>query len=285
MSKQALVGAHLSIAGGIEKTFDRAREVDANCFQIFTRSSRSWNSALYSQAEVAAFKKAQAASGIDVVVAHAPYLINLASTTAATREGSRQLLESELLRAHSLGLRCVVLHPGSHGGDGEDVGIQRFVENLDLVLARVPEDSVVALETMAGQGNSLGSTLHSLKKIYQGSSFSSRIQFCLDTCHIYSAGYDIFSGAKFNAFLDEFDRVLGLGKLSVIHVNDSKAPFDARVDRHALLGHGSIPREVFVAIMNDARLHNIPKILETPAEKENTTYGPEVAWLRSICNK
>ena len=285
MSKQSLVGAHLSIAGGIEKSFDRAREVGANCFQIFTRSSRSWNSVLYSPAEVVAFKKAQAASGIDIVVAHAPYLINLASTTTATREGSVKLLESELLRAHSLGLRCVVLHPGSHGGDGEDVGIQRFIENLDFVLARVPDDCVVALETMAGQGNSLGSTLDSLKKIYQGSSFSSRIQFCLDTCHVFSAGYDISSGVKFNAFLDEFDNKLGIEKLSVIHVNDSKTPFDARVDRHAMLGHGSIPREVFVAIMNDVRLQKIPKILETPAEKENTTYGPEIAWLRSICNK
>mgnify|MGYP003456025444 CR=1 FL=1 len=285
MAKRVLVGAHLSIAGGIEKSFAHAQAVDASCFQIFTRSSRSWNAKLYSAAEITAFKQAQKETGIDVVVAHAPYLINLASVTPATRDGSVTLLTSELQRAQSLGLQAVVLHPGAHGGDGEDVGVERVARGLEQAFTHASGDTVVALETMAGQGTSLGSRLESLKKIYDECSYRSRIQFCIDTCHIYSAGYDISSGLKFAAFLDEFDRVLGLGNLAVIHCNDSQVPFDARVDRHAMLGKGSIPTEIFEVIMNDERLVHVPKILETPAEKEGTTYGPEIALLRSLVRK
>ena len=285
MTKPVLVGAHLSIAGGIEKSFDRALEVGASCFQIFTRSSRSWNSKLYAQEEIAAFKHAQKTSGIHVVVAHAPYLINLASVTESTRQGSYVLLTAELQRAEQLGLQAVVLHPGAHGGEGEDVGVERIARGLEHVFAQAPGDVVVALETMAGQGTSLGSSLESLKKIYDECSYRARIKFCVDTCHIYSAGYDISSSAKIAAFFDRFESVLGLQNLAVIHVNDSLNACDARLDRHAMLGKGTLPNEVFEAVMNDARLAHIPKILETPAEKEGTTYGPEIALLRLMVRK
>ena len=280
-----LVGAHLSIAGGIENSFDHALSVGATCFQIFTRSSRSWNSKLYSDLEIAAFKAAQERSGIDVVVSHAPYLINLASATESVRKGSVELLTAELHRAESLGLNAVVLHPGSHGGAGEDVGIDLFAAGLTEVFKNAPGDSVVALETMAGQGTSLGSTLESLKKISDAVGFSSRIKFCLDTCHIASAGYDISSAAKIGLFLDQFNAVLGLDRLAVIHVNGSSTPQGSRVDRHSMLDQGFIPREVFVAIMNDSRLAHLPKILETPAEREGTTYSGEISWLKSVCGK
>ena len=285
MKKNPLVGAHLSIAGGIEKSFSHAAEVRATCFQIFTRSSRSYNSKLYASEEITAFKAAQKLAGIDVVVSHAPYLINLASATESVREGSVRLLTAELQRAQSLGLQAVVLHPGSHGGAGEDVGIELFAKGLHEVFAKVPESPVIALETMAGQGTSLGSSLESLKKLSDAAGFSSRIKFCLDTCHVSSAGYDISSGAKFATFLDEFDRVLALGRLAVIHVNDSSTPTGSNVDRHAMLGRGCIPSEVFAELMNDSRLAHIPKILETPAEREGTTYLGEIALLKSMCGK
>lgn len=285
MKNIPLVGAHLSIAGGIEKSFNHAVAVGATCFQIFTRSSRSWNSKLYSDEEVAAFKLAQQQTGIEVVVSHAPYLINLASVTESVRKGSIQLLTAELQRAHSLGLGAVVLHPGSHGGAGEDAGIELFAQGLVQVFKSIPESCSIALETMAGQGSSLGSTLESLKKISDAVGFSSRITFCLDTCHIASAGYDILSAAKFGAFLNRFDSVLGLDRLSVIHVNDSTTPVNSHVDRHAMLGTGTIPNDVFVALMNDPRLAHLPKILETPAEREGTTYAAEIAWLKSVCGK
>ncbi len=207
----------------------------------------------------------------------------MASATESVRQGSVQLLTAELQRAHSLGLNAVVLHPGSHGGAGEDAGIELFAHGLKQVFANTPDDCVISLETMAGQGTSLGSSLESLKKISQAVDISSRINFCLDTCHVSSAGYDISSGAKFAAFLGEFDRVLGLERLAVLHVNDSTTPQGSHVDRHAMLGAGLIPKEVFVALMSDPRLAHIPKILETPAEREGTTYSAEIAWLKSVC--
>jgi len=285
MKNIPLVGAHLSIAGGIEKSFGHALEVEATCFQIFTRSSRSYNSKLYSKDEIATFKIAQKTAGIDVVVSHAPYLINLASVTESVREGSVKLLTAELQRAQSLGLAAVVLHPGAHGGAGEDVGIELFAQGLHEVFAAVPDSPVLALETMAGQGTSLGSSLESLKKLSEAVGFSSRITFCLDTCHVSSAGYDISSGNKIKAFLSEFDRVLGLDRLAVIHVNDSSTPTASKVDRHAMLNKGFIPNEVFATLMNDSRLTHIPKILETPAEREGTTYLGEIRLLKAMCDK
>lgn len=288
MEKKALVGRHLSIAGGIELSVARAVAVEATCFQIFSRSSRFANLKQYSEIEIEAFQSAQKRTGIDVVVAHAPYLINLASTTEKTRHNSYVLLRAELLRAQSLQFYCVVLHPGSHNGEGEDIGVERVAQALNKLFEEIPGDVPIALETMAGQGSSLGSTLQSLKNIYDKCSNKQRVRFCLDTCHIFVAGYDISSGDKFRAFLDEFDRVLGLSNVAVIHCNDSQSKYGSRLDRHARLGKGTIPMDVFEQLMNEPRLKHIPKILESPdepGEEEVVTYRNEIRMLRSLERK
>lgn len=285
MQKSALVGRHLSIAGGIEKSFARAVAVGARCFQIFSRSSRAFNSKLYTHEEIAAFKKAQVEAGITTVISHAPYIINAASSTEKTRDGAHLFLKVEYQRAQSLGLYAMVLHPGSHGGEGEDVGIERVTQALNQLCAQVEGSTLIALETMAGQGSSLGSTLESLQKIYNKCTDKARIRFCLDTAHIFSAGYDISTGPKFSAFLDEFDKVLGLENLAVIHCNDSMVPFDARKDRHAHIGKGTIPLEAFKALMNEPRLVHVPKILETPDDDDTTICAAEIALMRSLVHK
>jgi deoxyribonuclease-4 len=280
--KKSLVGAHVSIAGGIEKSFDRAAEIGANCFQIFTRTNRSWTAKPYSPEEIARFQDVQRRTGIHTVVAHASYLVNLASANAETREKSKEFLVSELLRCSSIGISTLVLHPGSHGGDGEIVGVERLVAGLTEVLAKTPKDCSIALETMAGQGSSLGSTLEGLRLIVQSMPSLSRIRFCIDTCHIFAAGYDLSSAEKFEIFLDQFDASLGLQHVAVIHCNDSQSAFASNVDRHANLKCGKIAPDVFAALMNSSRLAHVPKILETPEKDGVDQYAQEIMWLNSL---
>jgi deoxyribonuclease-4 len=280
--KKPLVGAHVSIAGGVEKSFDRAVEIGANCFQIFTRTNRSWTAKPYSSEEIMRFQDAQKRTGIQTVVAHASYLVNLASANAETREKSKEFLISELQRCSSVGIKTLVLHPGSHGGDGEIVGVERLVAGLAEALASTPDDCSIALETMAGQGSSLGSTLEGLKLITRGMSSLSRIKFCIDTCHIFAAGYDLSSAAKFELFLDQFDIDLGLQNVAVIHCNDSASAFASNVDRHANLKQGKIAPNVFSALMNSSRLAHVPKILETPEKDGVDQYAQEIVWLNYL---
>ena len=285
MEKRALIGRHLSIAGGIEKSFARAVEVGATCFQIFSRSSRFGNVKQYTPAEIAAYKKAQHDTGISIVVAHAPYVINLASTKLEVRDSSYIFLHAELLRAHALNFHCVVLHPGSHSGAGEEVGAQLIADALNRLFDELPGDIPIALETMAGQGSTIGSSLKSLKRVYELCANKERVRFCLDICHVFAAGYDIGSEGKFKAFLDEFDAVLGIANIAAIHCSDSKVPFNAHLDRHARIGEGMIPLEVFKAVVNESRLAHIPLILETPDQEDSQSYKEEITLVRSFVCK
>lgn len=285
MKKRALIGRHLSIAGGIEKSFARAVEVDASCFQIFSRSSRFGNLKQYTLSEIAAYKKAQQETGIQIVVAHAPYVINLASTKPEVRESSYAFLCAEMQRAQTLNFHSIVLHPGSHGGSGEEVGVQQIAEGLNRLFEQFPGETPIALETMAGQGSTIGSSLQSLKKIYELCANKARVRFCLDICHVFAAGYDIGSESKFAGFLDEFDAVLGIANISVIHCSDSVVPFNAHLDRHARIGEGKIPLEVFKVVVNEPRIAHIPKILETPDQDDPLSYKREISFVRSFGHK
>lgn len=285
MEERALIGRHISIAGGIEKAFTRAVEVDATCFQIFSRASRFGSLKQYTNSEIAAYKKAQQETGITFVVAHAPYVINLASAKQEVRESSYAFLHAEMLRAESLNFHAVVLHPGSHGGSGAQVGEQLLAQGLNRLFDELPGSVPLALETMAGQGSTIGSSLESLKKIYELCPNKSRIKFCLDLCHVFAAGYDVQSEAKFGAFLNEFDALLGIENIAVIHCSDSAVPFNAHVDRHAPVGHGKIPLAVFRALVNEPRLVHIPKILETPDQDDSSCYRKEIELMRSFVCK
>lgn len=216
---------------------------------------------------------------IDRVIVHAPYIINLAnSLNPETAKFGAEFLSDELKRVDKIGAKILVLHPGSHVKAGVDIGIEWIINGLNEVLDNDETDVCIALETMAGKGSECGRTFEELALIKKGVHKSDRIAFCLDTCHIHDAGYNL---NQFDDVLDEFDRVLGLDSLKVMHINDSKNPQGAHKDRHENLGNGYIGFEVLSNIVHHPRLENITKILETPYIDGNPPYKEEIKRLRS----
>ena len=262
--KKLLLGAHMSIEGGLHKAIERGIQVGCTTLQIFTKSNRQWHAKAIDSKEVEKFKEAVAASGINPIVAHASYLINLASPEAATRKKSIAALKKELETCEQLEIPYLVLHPGSHVNQTTKEGIALISKGLDQALQESYSSTMIALETMAGQGSSLGSTFEELAEIYQLSDHKKRLGFCLDTCHIFAAGYDFSNQKAYEVLLTEFDKILGLQQLKVIHLNDSKKELGSRVDRHEGIGKGKIGEKAFSLLCNDPRFFDIPKILETP---------------------
>ncbi|MFA6527432.1 MAG: deoxyribonuclease IV [Candidatus Babeliales bacterium] len=280
--KELLIGAHVSIAGGVHNAFQRALSIGASTFQIFTASSRSWNEKPLSIEECALFDQARKDSGIDVVVSHASYLINIASSVPKIFHPSQKALKDELVRCQQLGIQYLVLHPGAHTGSGVDVGIENVARALDTVLEAVPGKTMIVLESMAGQGTTLGGTFEELKAIRAACTHKKRIGFCLDTCHMYSAGYDIASDGGYEKVVKECDSLIGLEHVKVIHVNDSKTKLASHVDRHEALGKGTIPLAMFDLLVNDRRFNDVPKILETPTDLAMELYAKEIAMLKKM---
>jgi deoxyribonuclease-4 len=280
--EKILLGAHISIADGLHKAILRGEEIGCTAIQIFTKSSRSWFAKKLSQKEIEKFKKTRKESKqIKMIVAHTSYLINLAAANAVTEKKSITSLAQELERCEELEIPYLVLHPGSHVGLGEEKGMKKIAKNLDKVLSKSKGKTKIALETTAGQGTNLGYTFKQLKKIRSLCKQKSKIAVCLDTCHVFAAGYDFKSPEGYKKVMAEFIKTLGVRSLKVIHINDSKSEFDSRVDRHENIGKGKIPRSVFKAIMNDKRLINVPKILETPIQ-DPTDYVDEIKMLRRM---
>lgn len=282
LKKTALIGAHISIAGGFELAIERAESIGATAIQIFTKSSRTWFEKPISQQSAQLFKDALKKSSVQIVVAHSAYLINIGSPNKKTEAGSCNSLLNELQRCEALGLPFLVLHPGSHLGSGEEPCIERIAKNLDLVLAQHTGSTKILLETMAGQGSNIGSTFEQLSYIRDLAKEKRRIQFCLDTCHIFAAGYDLRSTTSYKEVMKQFDRIIGFDLLKIIHLNDSQEPFDSHKDRHADIGKGHIPLTVFKELMNDSRLQDVPKILETPAEGGLEDYRHQIDILRRM---
>lgn len=261
-------GAHMSIAGGTPNAVDDARSVGAGALQIFVKNNNRWQGKIISDEEAAAFRERVDQAGLLSVVAHASYLINLASPDEALRTRSIEAMLDELERCHRLGLSHLVVHPGAHMGEGEAAGIARVAASLDTILERFEKGRVViALETTAGQGSSLGYRFEQLRDTLGQCRRSDRVAVCLDTCHAFAAGYDFRSVEGFQSMVAEFDRLVGLDKLQIFHVNDSKRELGSRVDRHQHIGKGEIGLNGFRWILNDPRLTGVPKILETPKGK------------------
>ncbi len=258
------LGAHMSVAGGLHLAIDRIRQVDGTALQIFSRNQRQWRAKPIMVEEATAFRLAWKEWGTYPISSHASYLINLASAKEEARQKSQLALLAECQRCHALGIANIVMHPGSHGKAGVELGIDRLVEGLDLVLAQAPEELKILLETTAGQGTGLGADFTELAAIISKSHFADRLAVCLDTCHVFAAGYDIATEQGYAATLAEFTEVIGLDRLLFIHVNDSKKPLASRVDRHEHIGQGEIGTLAFELLMNDPRLADIPKVLETP---------------------
>lgn len=282
MKHEPLVGCHVSIAGGIHKVFDRGESVGCTAIQIFTKSNRNWFDKKLKTEEIEKFKVAAKQSSIKAVVAHTGYLINIGSNKASTATQSTNSLLDEVHRCQELGVKILVLHPGSHLGAGEEKCIKQIAHNLDHVLEQSDGSVTVALETMAGQGTNLGYTFEQLKEIRSLCKHKKNIAFCLDTCHVFAAQYDISTEDGYRETFKQFDTILGLEHLKAIHMNDSQTKLGSRVDRHAPLGEGYIKLATFERIMNDKKLIDIPKILETPSDAEMKLWAKEIALLKEM---
>jgi deoxyribonuclease-4 len=262
-----LFGAHMSIAGGCHNAVTAARAHGCESLQLFTKNSNQWAARDLTDLDVAAFRKALRGSGIRRTAAHDSYLINLASPDETLYRRSIEAFADEVRRAERLGLHYLVTHPGAHLDSGEDAGLARVAAALDEVHKRCAGFRVkVLLETTAGQGSSLGHRFEHLAQILSLVAEPDRLGVCLDTCHVFAAGYGLAPENEYRATMREFDKVIGLRRLLAFHINDSLKPFGSRVDRHAAIGKGHLGLEPFRLLVNDSRFRARPMILETPKE-------------------
>lgn len=266
-----MLGAHESTAGGLHRAFERIYEVGGEALQIFTRNQRQWNAPPLTKDEISTFQEEWERSGRIPVASHASYLINLATSDAVKSERSKKALVAELVRCSQLGIPYLVLHPGSHGGAGEEAGLANVVNLLDAAFECAElkgSDVMVLLETTAGQGTGLGSRFEELAWIMVNSRYAERLGVCVDTCHIFAAGYDITTDESYRATIDALDATVGLQHVHFFHLNDSKKECGSRVDRHEHIGKGHIGLDGFRLLLNDERLQHIPMTLETPKGKD-----------------
>ena len=267
-NNRILLGAHFSIAGGLQGALDQAAEYGCTALQVFTKNATTWKERTLAREEIEKFRSAHEARGTPYVCAHGAYLINLASPDTEKRSKSMTALKHELIRASELSIPHVIIHPGAHMGAGEKQGIKLIGDAIAKTYKRLPRATArLLLETTAGQGSTLGYGFQQLASISEAAAVGNSIGFCLDTSHIFAAGYDLRTRKTYETTMDAFDKAIGLERLHVIHLNDSKKPLGSKVDRHAHIGQGAIGIDAFRFIMNDPRFADIPKIIETPKVK------------------
>lgn len=277
-------GAHVSIAGGVSKSFARGAQVGCEAMQIFCKNERQWNAKPYSPEEIAAFKAEQGRTGISPVIVHSAYLINLAAPDDELWERSMHALADELERCAQLDIPYLVKHPGSHTGSGEEAGLHREAAALNRLFdAGAGGDVMLLLETTAGQGTALGWRFEHLAHLMHLVNHRERLGVCLDTCHIFAAGYDIRTADTYAATFATFDHIIGFEHLKVFHLNDSQKELGSRVDRHTHIGQGCIGQEAFRLLVNDGRFRNLPMIIETPKGKDMREDIENLTLLRSLC--
>ena len=276
------LGAHESVAGGLHLAFTHIKNVGGTALQIFTRNQRQWNPKAVTEEEQQLFADAWKNSGSIPVASHASYLVNLASGKPDLVQKSIAAFAEELKRCELLHIPMVVMHPGSHGGDGVETGLERFITNLDLALEHADNQVTVLLETTAGQGTGIGSRFEELAAIIEGSKYPEKLGVCIDTCHIFAAGYDIRTPAEYETTMAEFDRLVGIERIGFFHLNDSKKGLGSRVDRHEHIGEGEIGLEGFRNLLNDPRFAEHPMTLETPKGKDLQEDRDNLLTLRSL---
>lgn len=260
-----LLGAHFSIAGGLHQALYTAASYGCNALQLFTKNARTWKETPLTREAEARFDQARQETGITEIVSHTSYLINIAGPDEENRTRSRDALAAELVRCDRLGIPYVVLHPGAHLGAGADQGIAHAAGEIRRVFSALPDLACrLLIETTAGQGTGIGHTFEEIAKILAAVDAPNRTGVCLDTCHIFAAGYDIRTRKAYDRTTTHFDRTIGLDRLFVLHLNDAKTAFDARVDRHEHIGCGAIGESAFGFFMQDPRLAHCIKIIETP---------------------
>jgi deoxyribonuclease-4 len=278
-----LLGAHMSIGGGVHMAIERARSIDCSAMQMFVKNNMQWFARPLIREEIRAFLEHRQRGELLSIFAHANYLINLAATNPQFHTNSLRALSEELTRADQLELPFIVLHPGAHLGAGEEAGLKKIAASIDKVVRKLPNiKTKIALETTAGQGSCLGHTFEQITFIIDNAREPERLCVCLDTAHVFAAGYDIGSESATRKMFREFDRVIGLNRLAALHVNDSKTARGSRVDRHEHIGKGKIGLAAFRFIMRDRRFDKIPKVLETPKGKDLREDVENLKTLRAL---
>ena len=277
------VGAHMPGAKGIAKAVRAGKEIGCTAVQVFTSSPQNWKAAELTETGIAEFDAARKETGIGVIVSHDGYLINLCAPDPELRKKSIEALTGEIERCSKYGIRWTVSHIGAHMGQGEEEGLRLAAESVKRVLAETPPDVTLLMETTAGQGTSLNYKFEHLARLLDLCQGDSRLCVCMDTCHIFAAGYDIRTAETYEASMAEFGRVVGFDRLCAVHCNDSKKPFGSRVDRHEHIGKGSIGAEAFRLLLRDPRFESIPILLETP--EAETMHAVNLKKLRSLARK
>lgn len=277
MENTFYIGCHLSASGGFKQMGETALAIGANTFAFFTRNPRGGQAKEISEEDVAEFLKIASENNFGKLVAHAPYTLNLCAADDYKREFALNTLEDDLRRMEYIPGNYYNFHPGSHVGQGEEKGKELIAEILNKVLTSEMTTTVL-LETMAGKGSEIGRNFGEIKDIINMTNHSDKLGVCLDTCHVYDAGYDIVN--DLDGVLEEFDRIIGISKLKAVHLNDSKNPFESHKDRHEKIGQGSLGFETFQKVINNKHLKNLPFILETPNELEG--YKNEIETLKNL---
>ena len=283
--KKILLGAHIPITGGFYNAAISGQEVGCSAIQIFTKSNRQWHAKPITTEDSNLFCQYLKKCRIEYVMAHASYLINLASPEKSTQNKSIAALEIELARCHQLGITDLVLHPGAKKDLPEEQALLQVAQNINVALENSPKNTRILLETMAGQGSTIGNTFEQLAKIMEHVKQQSRVAVCLDTCHIFAAGYDFSTPEKYHQMWLAFNHTIGLEKLGAIHLNDSKKELGSKVDRHEEIGAGKITKHSFELIMNDEKLISVPKILETPKEEGLVADKKNIRFLINLLTK
>ena len=275
-----MLGSNVPTIGGFHTGFKWGDKWGCEVIQIYITLSRRWNVSALTKEEISKFKMAWQESSVKEVVAHVPYLVNLASPDKKLYQKSIERLLTEISRAIKFGVSLLVLHPGSYGNSKKEEGIKRVIEALNSVLQEIDFPGKILLETMAGQGTTVGSRFEELALILEKVKRPESLGICLDTGHLFMAGYDIRGYEGYQKILNEFDRIIGIEKIKAIHLNDSKTGLESRSDRHACIGEGKLGLQVFHAILRDEKFKGIPKILEIP--ERDTKSKDNLELLRNL---
>lgn len=282
MKNHPLLGAHLSVAGGLANVFERAEQVGATAIQIFVKNNKAYFSRPITLEEQSAYLEGLSKSSVKSVVAHAGYLINLGASNPEVEQKSIASLKDELARCEQLAIQFLVLHPGAHTGLGVEKGVAQISRNLTEILRSDAGKTLVLLETAAGQGTTIGRTFEEMRALYDACEpdVRHRIGICLDTCHVFASGYHLATAEDYKQLWEKFDAIIGRPLLKVIHLNGSKEPCGSGKDRHANIGSGHIPADILKLFVVDSSNASVSIVLETPSEDGITEYKNELAFLR-----
>ena len=272
-----VIGPHISIAKGFSKAAQSAVDMGANTFQFFSRNPRGGNAKAFDERDIMKFQEIRKDNKFGPLLAHAPYTMNLAGVKEEVYEFGRKVIKEDIQRMDLLGIEFLCFHPGSHVGSGVEVGIDKIASALNEAITG-NENITVLLETMSGKGSEIGFTFEQIREIIDKVEHDEKIGVCLDTCHIFSAGYDIVN--DLDSVIDKFDKIIGLERLKAVHLNDSMMPFKSKKDRHACIGEGEIGLDAIIRFITHPTLKHLPFYLETPLEDEG--HKREILMIKDI---